>query len=258
MSDISSEETRQNPWDSDLAERFEDEDTRNAVSEFLGEKVQPYVTKLEQESKPNRDATVLWEQFHEDPTETTVQVIRELYGDDKAKAFADSLIEGNEAPSNDDITTTETTQTEPVDQNIEFDKLPTEVQELVKKQQLEESRQQYYSELDRVKTDHADELPKDDEGNPKLNENLFHPFVVAAEGDFDKAFEGFQKFVSEASGELGTQTGDGDNTPPPTIDSKTRDASSTVPTQKTNQSFDDAMDDFLADLKTPPPTVGAV
>jgi len=259
MSDISNEKSA--PWDSDLAAAFEDEATREAVSEFLGEKVQPYVTKIEQESKPDRDASLLWEQFHEEPVATTIQVIKELYGEDKADAFA-AILQGESEenqPSSEDVTKTE--ENAPEDKSVEFDQLPPEVQELIQNQRLEESRKAYYGEIDRIKEEHKDELPKDEEGNPRLDADTFHPFVVAAEGDFDEAYKGFQNWITaarKAAGIATEETSTEGNEPPPTIDSKARDASTTVPTKKEHPTFEDAMDEMFEELKAPPPTVGAV
>lgn len=261
MSDLSNEKS--NPWDSDLEAAFEDPEQRAAVSEFLGDKVQPYVTKLEQGSKPDRDATLLWEQFHEEPVDTTIQVIRELYGDEKADAFVAILQgeadKGNE-PGKDDVTTE--TKTEPGQDSAEiaFERLPPEVQQIVQKDRLEESRKAYYGEIDRIKTEHADELPKDTEGKPRLDADMFHPFVVAAEGNFDAAYEGFQKWIETAKREAGlaTDTGDGKEPPPATLNSNTRDSSARVPANEAHPTLDSALDSMFEELKAPPPTVGAV
>lgn len=262
MSDISNEKS--NPWDSDLESAFEDEDTRTKVSEFLGEKVQPYVTKLEQGSKPDRDASLLWEQFHEEPVETTIQVIRELYGEEKANAFI-AIMQGDDAngnePNAEDVTTTKT-EPAPESAEIAFEQLPPEVQQIVQKDRLEESRKAYYGEIDRIKTEHADELPKDAEGKPRLDADMFHPFVVAAEGNFDAAYEGFQKWIDTAKREAGLitdeNTGDGKETPPATLNSNTRDSSVRVPANEAHPTLDSALDSMFEELKAPPPTVGAV
>jgi hypothetical protein len=262
----------QNPWDSDLETAFEDEAQRQAVSEFLSGNIQPYITKLEQEGKENRDANLLWEQYHEKPVETSVQVVEELFGKDKAEAFAD-LLQGveeaqeaaekpdEEKPVEPGDDTTEGKQGNQVTQ-VEFDQLPPEVQEVVSREQQESQRKAYYAEIDRIKTEHSDELPKDAEGNPVLNADTFHPFVISADGNFDAAYEGFTKWLDEARQTFGL-TGqepstDGQTTPPPTIDSRTRDASAAPPTVKTGQTLDDAMDEMFNELKSPPPTVGGV
>lgn len=264
------DDTATNPWDSDLEAAFEDEDTRNAVSEFLGEKVQPYVTKIEKDSKPDRDASLLWEQFHEEPVATTIQVIRELYGDEKADAFT-AILQG-EQEADDKVTPEDVTAITPeqtaaltadADQSIAFEKLPPEVQKLVQDNKLEESRKAYYSEIDRIKEEHKEELPKTEDDKVRLDVDMFHPFVVAAEGNFDAAYEGFQKWIAAARKEAGvateeTVTEDGDTTPPAILNSKTRDTSATVPVVKKNQTLDGALDDMFEELKAPPTTVGAV
>jgi len=181
--------------------RFEDEDLRTKVSEFLGETVQPYVTKIEQEARPNRDATRLWEGFNENPVATYVQVSRELYGDEVADRVA-AILQGDEAPAevpSDTATETEQPASEPSEQQgVKFDDLPVEVREAVAKQQEEDQRKAYYGEIDRVKADNADSLPKDEEGNPELDVDLFHPFVVANNGDFDAAFAAYNEFYARA------------------------------------------------------------
>lgn len=254
------EQTSGNPWDQDLAGAFEDEAVRNQVSDFLGEHVQPYVTRLEQDSRPNRDATRLWEGFSETPVQTSVQVARELYGDEVADKFA-AILQGEqeETPTPDAQTTPpEGEQTAPEGEDdgpIPFEKLPPNVQEAVAKQEAEEQRKAYYDEVDRVTAEHKDDLPKDAEGNPKLNVDLFHPFVVAADGDFDQAYEAYAQFYANAKQEWGGETQQ--ETPPPAIDSQTRDASATPPQEVTYDSLDSAMDAFFDEQKSPPPTVGA-
>lgn len=258
------EQTSGNPWDQDLAGTFEDEAVRNQVSDFLGEHVQPYVTRLEQDSRPNRDATRLWEGFAETPVQTYVQVSRELFGDEVADRVAATLQgeEGGEpTPAPDTQTTTPDTQTitppegQTDDGPIPFEKLPPNVQEAVAKQEAEEQRAAYYEEVDRVTKEHADALPKNDEGEPQLNVDLFHPFVVAADGDFDQAWASFEQFYTNAKKEWGApQEGE---TPPPAIDSQTRDASTTPPQEVEYKSLDEAMDAWFDEQKSPPPTVGA-
>ena len=265
MSDVI-DDTSQSPWDSDLASAFEDEETRAKVSEFLGNTVQPYVTKLEQDSKPDRDASILWEQFNNEPVSTTIQVIRELYGEDKADAFAEILKgesdQGNETETTkpEDTTATETTTppNTPEDRTVTFEQLPPEVQEIIQGQKLEESRKAYYAEIDRLKDEHAEELPKDEDGNPRLNADTFHPFVVAADGNFDEAYKGFQSWIESARKEAGlvdASTETETDGPPTTIDSRARDASARVPEKREHMTFDDALDEMFNDLKAPPPTV---
>jgi hypothetical protein len=265
--DTSQEQEQSNgaPWDADLAAVFEDEEQRQAVGEFLASKVQPYVTQLEQNSRPNRDATRLWEGFAEEPVNTYIQVSRELYGDDVADKVAAILQGGSPQeqtePSDTQTTTEEGDVTPPETEakGISFDDLPVEVREAISRQQAEEQRKAYYAEIERVTAEHADDLPKDEAGKPKLNVDLFHPFVVASDGDFDRAFEAYNEFYDTAKKEFGIQVPDSEqvDTPPTTIDSQTRDASATPPQKVEYESLDQAIDAFIDEQNAPPPTVGA-
>lgn len=262
------EDTTQNenasPWDSDLAAAFEDEELRTQVSEFLGEKVQPYVTKIEQDSKPNRDAQRLWEGFNEAPVDTYIAVSREIYGPEVADKVA-AILQGEEpaeeTPASDTTDTTETEEETPASTKPAFDDLPPEVKEVVAQVQAEKQKAAYYEEIDRVTQEHADDLPKGEDEKPQLNVDLFHPFVVSADGDFDKAWDAYAAFQSQAKETFGIKVPevgeDGKPIPPTAIDSQTRDASATPPQEVKYGSLDEAMDAFFDEQKTPPPTVGA-
>ncbi len=255
-----------NPWDDKVTEAFEDEAVQKAVSDFLGKEIQPYVTQLEQNSKPNRDATRLWEALETAPVDTSVQVVRELFGGDIADKFV-AIMQGEEPPETQENESEENEENEPTTpskQNIAFDDLPPEVQNAVAAQQQETQKKAYYDEIERVKVEHKDDLPTDDEGKPVLDVDLFHPFVVAANGDFDAALEGFVKWTDKAKESFGIQVPENaateeendENTPPPAINSETRDSAAKPPTEKTFDSLDDALDSFFEDQKSPPPTVG--
>lgn len=250
------------PWSTDLADAFEDEEQRKAVDEFLAKNVQPYVTKLEQESRPTRDATRLWEGFNESPVETYVQVSRELYGEEVADQVA-AILQGEaqeeQVPSDTQGTEETATPDTQTPKGVSLDDLPVEVREAVAKQQAEEQRVAYYEEIDRVTKEHVDDLPKDAEGKAELDVDLFHPFVVAEGGDFDRAFAAYNQFYENAKKKFGIQVPDGENVEPPTtIDSQTRDASATPPQETNYESLDDAIDAFLDEQHAPPPTVGGV
>lgn len=252
------------PWASDLEEAFEDETQRGAVSDFLAKTVQPYVTKIEQDSRPDRDAARLWKEFNDSPAETAVQVSRELFGDEIADQFV-AILQGEEgepaepkpAEGDEPVEATPAEGDEP--RKIKFEDLPGEVQEAFQAQKAEEERVAYYDEIDRLVEEHADDLPKGEDEKPQLNINQFHPFVVATNGDFDAAYEGYAKWRDEAKEEFGIQVPDGEQVtdPPQTINSETRDSATKPPTEKEYATFDEAMDDFFEDQKTPPPTVGS-
>lgn len=262
------------PWDSDLESAFEDEDVRKQVSDFLGQKVQPYVTKVEQEARPSRDATRLWDGFSEQPVETSIQVVKELYGDEIGSKFADLLQSGDtpeeaaatiEAETDVDVTDTSAAETDTeVGGKVKFEDLPPEVQNAVAAQEQEKQREAYYSEIDRVKAERGDDLPQtavegeEDKTEAVLDVDLFHPFVVAANGDFDSAAEAYIKWIGQAKEQFGVKVPEGEvDVPPTAINSETKDASVKPPQVKEGQSLDDALDDFFNEQKSPPPTVGS-
>lgn len=251
------------PWAADLAEAFPDEEQRKTVNDFLSGTVQPYVTKIEQDSRPDRDAARLWKEFNDNPAETAIQVTRELFGDEIADAYV-AILQGEEAETpakpegeEEGEKPSDTQEVETPDRAIKFEDLPTEVQEVFQAQKAEEERTAYYAEIDRLVEEHADDLPKGEDDKPTLNVNQFHPFVVATNGDFDAAFEGFQAWRNEAQEEFGIKVPDGEGAAPQTINSETRDASAKPPTEKEYGDFGEAIDDFLEEQKAPPPTVGS-
>jgi len=258
-------DTPKNPWDDKVASAFDDPEVQAKVSEFLGKEIQPYVTQLEQNTKPNRDATRLWEALETAPVETSIQVVKEMFGDEIGESFATILQGGDPTAEVETPEETPAEEGEEESQKVKFEDLPPEVQNAIAAQQQEEQKKAYYSEIDRVKEEHADRLPKTGEGDDAevvLDVDLFHPFVVAANGDFDQAIEAYASWQDKAKETFGIQvpesaSAEGESTdPPPVIDSTTRDASATPPTEKTYDSLDDAIDDFFADQKNPPPTVG--
>lgn len=263
MSDISNE--GKSPWEDDVAAAFEDEDIAQKVSAFLGEKVQPYVTKVEQEAAPNRDAANLYTAFAEQPVETSIQTTRELYGDEIADKFAALLSGGDTAEEAATKVQAQTAvdvtdQTAATSKQIEFDQLPPEVKEQFAQQSAKNQREAYQAELDKTIEAHKAELTPEGAEGPQFDKELFHPFVVASQGDFEKAFTAYQNFQNQAKEKWGIQvpdTGDGKTTPPPVMNSTTK-ASGTKPPQEVKyESLDEAMDAFFEEANQAPPTVGS-
>lgn len=259
------------PWASDLEEAFEDEDVRSSVDEFLRKTVQPHITKIEQDSKPSRDATRLWDGFENQPVETSVAVVTELYGKEIADKFAE-LLQGGASPEeaaakveeDTDVDVSDTTAAEGDSTGkVKFEDLPPEVQDAVASQEQEKQREAYYSEIDRIKDERSDDLPKEGEGDEEkvvLDVDLFHPFVVAANGDFDTAADAYLKWLGQAKEKFGIQvpeSAEGDEKIPPVIDSQTRDSGAKPPQKPEYADLDEAMDAFFDEQKTPPPTVGS-
>lgn len=90
------------PWDADVAATFTDPAQRAAVSTFMQEKYAPYVSTLEQERADLRGQAMLFQQIEENPTDTLVEVISELYPTASAaevQTFIESLAEAPAAPA---------------------------------------------------------------------------------------------------------------------------------------------------------------
>lgn len=222
------------PWASDLESKFEDEGVRANVDQFLRENVQPYVTKIEQDSVQHRDANKLWQDFTEDPVNTYVAITNELFGDELTQKVT-GLIGGEDDDDDLDFDFDDTPQRDPA------------TQEAVEYFQQQKREQAYQEELDRVKQAN-DGL--------EIEEEMFHPFVVAADGDFDVAVAGYKRFVEQAQERFGVQVPNPEQVPaPPVIGSADR-SPSTPPTEEHYDSLDDAMDAFLNETKSPPPPVG--
>lgn len=252
------------PWDADLETAFADPEIREQVSAFLGEKIQPYVTRVEQEARPNRDATRLWDELNERPDATTIQVVKELWGQETADEFI-KVLEGGRVGAAAEEQDADVEEDRADDngmaqrQSTTIDDLPPEIRELYAEAQQNKQREAYYSELERITAEHAEELPKDEDGNPLLEAELFHPFVAAADGDFDAAWNGYLAFEEQARKRFGIEVPNPEDIPPTVIDGETRDASATPPVEKDYEGdIGAAIDDFMLDQQTAPPTVGGV
>lgn len=230
------------PWANDLASMFDDEGIRTQVDSFLREKVQPYVTNLEQRSKPSPEvelATQLYTDLREDPSSTYLAITEELFGEDGALAIQRALAESFGVGVEDEPA--------PTQPSGDLDPRVARAVEHIERQQAREAYDNALAEI-RVK-------------DPELNEELFHPFVVAADGDVETAYQGYKQWHDQAKSQFGSTGEELDVTPaaPPVIGSDVQ-TPAAPPVQKTYSSFDDAMDDFLADMRggSAPPVVGSV
>lgn len=234
------------PWAQDLESIFADEAMRGQVDGFLREKVQPYVTQLEQSSSTDRNAKKLWDDFAENPVDTFIAVSEELFGDETKDAFINVLSGEESGEESDDDYTGHTAD----DDDSTTVELPEDVQEAVEWFQEEQRTREYRHELDRIKEDFSD---------VDLDEDLFHPFVVAADGDFETAIEGYKAWAEQAKEKYGINVpSEGDVTPPPTTIGSTTTGNAPPPTEQNYDSIDDALDAFFDEQKSPPVTVGNV
>ncbi len=243
------ESAPETPWQKDLEAQFTDETVRNQVNEFLGSKVQPYVTKLEQESAPSRDAQKLWDDFISDPVNTYRSVTEELFGEETSEKITGVL---SNATGQEPDAAQAAAQVDAGD--VDAAELPPELREVVEHFQQEKRTKAYGEEFDRVK---GSEEFKD----VAIDKDLFHPFVVAADGDFDIAAAGYKQWHDQASAKFGLNPPSPDqiqDAPPPTIGQATPSGGNPPPVVKQDQTLDDALDDFFTEQKTPPTTVGPV
>ena len=243
------------PWSSDLETRFEDEAIRSQVDEFLRETVQPHVTKIEQDSATNRDANRLWNDFAEEPIETYVAVTKEIFGDELASRITAAIDPSNEDTDPDPAEETYEWDTDPDPDDGSDDELDPRVAKAV---DIVESQQREKAWKDALESVEADF--KEDNPDLEFDEELFTPFVVATEGDFDTAVEAYKSFIGNAKEKFGIKVpGEeevAEDPPPPVLDSDGR-RPSTPPQKENYESLDDAMDAFFAEQKAPPPVTGS-
>ena len=243
------------PWANDLAEIFADDSTRSQVDEFLRSKIQPYITKLEQESAPDRNAARLWDAFHSDPIATYEQVTREIYGEEEADRIMSAVRNQVDEEDLSDVDIDDELSDVSDEDTINMDKLPPEVREFVEEGLREKERQQY----DALLSDVEKEMAAMDPPVP-FKSTQFEPYLIAYDGDLDAAKAAYVEWVNEARQTFGLNLPKpGELQPPPTIGSDTQSAGGGAPPQQeTYASFDDAIDSFFAEQKQPPPTMGSV
>ncbi len=226
------------PWAADLQKHFDDPQLQRQVDGFLRETVQPYVTQLEQKSQPSRDAERLWNDFSTDPNNTFHAVAVELYGKDTADKLTSAITgEGGDT----EVTDTDTTDS---DFKVDPDELPDEVREAVDFVNQERQQREWDSAFK--------EVAFDEDGNQIIDEELFYPFVTAADGDIDAAKDAYLAWQGQAKEKFGLNVPNPEDTPPPTIDPNKGGGTSAPPQQKEYKDIDDAIDDFFAEQNAPP------
>jgi hypothetical protein len=230
------------PWDADLAERFPDEATRSAVSAYLGEKVQPYVTNLEQS---NAQAKELLEDFRTAPKDTFLEVAQELID-------AEALSPGDVTEFINSLTPAEQAevqaQVEGQPPRADLSQLPPEVQEIVNERATEKQRTQekaaFDAEFARVKA-----------ANPtvEFDESLFIP-EVARLGDFDSAVASYQErygpyLAWRKENPLPESTETTTTPAPQTVGSGEAEGGTQPPTQEKYDNLDDAIEAHFAERR---------
>lgn len=241
------------PWDSALSSRFEDEGVRQAVSEFLREDVQPYVTRLEQNR--NEEAERLYAELNDRPGDTYLAITEELFGGDAAQAVQDALLGSFGVDDTQVFDGDDTDDDEPGDGDDETKQTPSldpRLERMVQAFEQTEQQKAYASELARVKA----VAEKD---GVKVVDELISPFVVAADGDLATAYQGYKKFVGEwkqAFGEAPSAADVEAAAPPPEAPpalGSDATGTTTPPVTQKYQNLDDALDAFFDETKNMPP-----
>lgn len=230
------------PWANDLAEVFADEAIREQVDGFLRERVQPYVTQVEQRSQV---AGQLYEDLSNTPGPTYLAITEELFGDEVATEIHQMLLkrfgESDEqapAPEAQAPAATEAPQQGDLDPRVKA----------VVDHYEKEQREAQYNALIKAAVDK----------HPDIKPDYFHPFVAAANGDTELAYAGYKAWRDGMLADHQAQT-EGEQTaqPPAVLGSDTR-TPTTPPTEKKYKSMDEAIDDTIAELRQGAPlTVGS-
>lgn len=224
------------PWADALSQKFEDAGIRGEVDAFLREQVQPYVTNLEQERSQYKEAQEFLQQLESEPIETYLAMTQELLDEQAAQAVIEALT-GTPQPQADQFAEN------PYEGQFVRD---PEIEELLQRERERQAAELYDAELARVQAAHPDIKP-----------DLFHPFVAAAEGDFDAAYEQYREWDQQAQQTYGIQVPDPNAvTPPPALGSESA-AAPAPPIERKYESLDDALDAWFDERKSAPPVVGS-
>lgn len=242
------------PWEKDLEAAFPDPEQRASVSAFLAGKVQPYVTRVEQQYAETEAARELHDALNgEQSAAAFMQIANALFGEDGAEAVYTALTAEDE-PTPAAAEPEAATPGTPIaaDEPLDLDKLPLEVRAAVDDYRARKAEEHYRADLERIKG----KLGEGDE----LDEDEFALSVIAAEGDVDQAYEHYQQRMAKfrpskeetveetpkAPDVLGTQPGAGGGT-------------ADAPVIEKYDSLDDAFDAYFAEQQASAPTpVGAV
>jgi len=215
---------------------FADEATRGQVDEFLRSKVQPYTTQLEQQASQAKDATQLWNQLNENPVETYVRLTTEMFGEAAGQAVLAEVqqqVDKQQQPP----------QQDPNQQQMPTDPRFENVANWVEQQQ----NQAYYEQ----------EMARIQQAHPEVRPELFHPFVAAADGNFNEAVNIYNNYITQWNAANAAPV------PPvpeaPAVIGSDAATVSTPPVEPKKQSLDEAIGDFMNEqrlAKEAPPVSG--
>jgi len=205
------------PWSQDIS-FITDDGVRNQVDQYLREKWQPRMTQLEQTAAQATESQRLMNDLINSPNETMEALAAELnWTPQQLQQVVEEQVY-------------EPTQETPT--------VDPRVQNMLEHFEQQQAQSAYDQEMNRAVERH-----------PGLKPDLFHPFVSAADGDFDNAYQMYENWV----GEWNTNAATPAEAAPPTLGGDA--GSTTPPVQPKEQSLGDAIDDFLATNRStnPPP-----
>lgn len=232
------------PWATDLASAFPDPEVQAQVDSFLRERIQPYVTSVEERAALAGDVQEFWNQWTENPGETWNEMTKELVGDEKAAEVL-ALIQGTE-PSAPATPAAPATEAPPTTGQA----LPPQYQEALDEFIGERQTAKYDKAVNEFIAAHPD---------AGVKRELFDPFVASAEGNLEAALEGYTAWATAAQAEFGPPPPEGEAPAPapPALTGETGGVS-TPPTEKDyGRNIDAAVDDFFNEQKaSAPPVVG--
>jgi hypothetical protein len=221
------------PWDADLA-FIEDEATRNQVSNYLGQKVQPYVTQLETRAKPALD---LYQEYEQDPGATTLGMIEEVYGPDSAKAFAEFVAgyDPGTDPGPESQPNTEPSSSDP------------RIAKMLESWEATEQEKEWASALTDLQQAEKETAEREQREAVEIDDLLFRPFAAMTNGDLDQALVGYKNFLATAQEKLAPPAnGAPAAQAPPALGSAG--GATEPPIQPTGQTLDEAIVDWAKDL----------
>lgn len=177
------------PWASDLERLSEDPETRAAFDQYLREQWQPRMTQLEQQARVSQDAQNLWTQLGENPGETVVSIIDQMFDSESAeKVYA--ALNGDQGPEAQQQAQQVVQQAAAETTAQEYAKLDPQTQALIDSLAAKEQEQQYFSELEQA-------IDANHDLNADLLRKHVHSFVVAANGDIPEGIARYRAFVNE-------------------------------------------------------------
>jgi len=172
------------PWDKAVSERFTDPEQAKAVSEFMRESYQPYVTTIEQERAELRDRAMLFDQFEEDADSTMREVAAELYGDEVADKVAEILAAQGVDPDEPGAAPAQAAA-KTQDAVSSLSKEDQEALAWAKEQRTATTQQ---AQMDEYLADAAPHIA----ANPDIPAATFHRYVATTGGDFEVAVAAYR------------------------------------------------------------------